>query len=62
MQKINYIQPRVIRLKYAPSYLGMDKNRFNKEVRPSLKPIRIGIQGVAFDRYDLDAWFEKYKK
>lgn len=62
MQKINYIQPHVIRLKDASSYLGVDKNRFNKEVRPSLKQTRIGIQGVAFDRLDLDAWFERYKE
>ena len=27
--------PRFIRLRDAPSYLGMDKNRFNREVRPS---------------------------
>jgi hypothetical protein len=26
--------PRFIRLRDAPSYLGMDKNRFNREVRP----------------------------
>jgi hypothetical protein len=28
-------QPRFIRLRDAPCYLGMDKNRFNREVRPS---------------------------
>jgi hypothetical protein len=28
------ILPRIIRIKNAPFYLGMDKNRFNKEVRP----------------------------
>jgi hypothetical protein len=28
------IQPRIIRLKDAATYLGMDKNRFNAEVRP----------------------------
>jgi hypothetical protein len=26
-------------------FLGMDKNRFNREVRPRLTEIRIGIQG-----------------
>jgi hypothetical protein len=55
------IQPRIIRLKDASRYLGMDKNRFNAEVRPYLVEIPIGKQGVGFDRLDLDAWFEAYK-
>jgi hypothetical protein len=42
--------PRFIRLRDAPRYLGMDKNRFNREVRPHVPGIRIGIQGIAFDR------------
>jgi hypothetical protein len=56
-----YILPRVIRLKDAPKYLGMDIHRFNSEVRPSVPQIAIGTQGIAFDRLDLDAWFEQYK-
>ena len=40
----------------------MDGNRFNKEVRPYLMNIRIGQQGIAFDRLDLDAWVDDYKK
>jgi hypothetical protein len=56
------ILPRVIRLKDAPCYLGMDRNRFNKEVRTQLIEIPIGKQGIAFDRLDLDAWIEHYKK
>lgn len=55
------ILPRLIRIRDAPSYLGMDKNRFNQEVRPYLMEIPIGDQGVAFDRLDLDAWVEDYK-
>jgi hypothetical protein len=47
--------PRFIRTRDAPTYLGMDKNRFNREVRPSVLALRIGIQGIAFDRVDLDA-------
>ena len=39
----------------------MDRNRFNDEVRPFVTEVRIGRQGVAFDRLDLDAWFEEYK-
>ena len=54
-------QPRLIRLRDAATYLGMDKNRFNAEVRPYLTEIPIGKQGVGFDRIDLDEWFEEYK-
>lgn len=53
--------PRLIRFRDAPAYLGMDKNRFNKEVRPHVTVIPIGSQGIAFDRLDLDAWVEQYK-
>lgn len=55
------ILPRLIRLRDCPYYLGMDKNRFNKEVRPQLQEIRIGEQGIAFDRLDLDQWVEYTK-
>jgi hypothetical protein len=54
--------PRLLRLRDAPRYLGMDKNRFNREVRPCLTVIPIGKQGVAFDRLDLDAWADEYKR
>ncbi len=53
--------PRVIRMKDAPRYLGMDRNRFNKEARPDLVEIPIGKQGIGFDRLELDAWFDAYK-
>ena len=55
------MQPRLIRLRDAHTYLGMDPNRFNSEVRPSLTEIPIGSQGIAFDRLDLDAWVDDYK-
>ena len=55
-----HIQPRLIRLRDAPTYLGMDRNRFNREVRPALTEIRIGRQGVAFDRLEMDAWVDHY--
>ena len=45
--------PRLIRLRDAPSYVGMDRNRFNQEVRPQIPSVVIGIQGIAFDRLDL---------
>jgi predicted DNA-binding transcriptional regulator AlpA len=58
---MDFLQPRLIRLRDAAQYLGMDKNRFNAEVRPYLTEIPIGTQGVGFDRLDLDQWFEQYK-
>ena len=55
------MDPRVIRLRDAAKYLGMDKNRFNNGVRPYITEIPVGTQGIGFDRLDLDAWFEDYK-
>ena len=55
------VQPRVLRFRDAPRYLGMDRNRFNAEVRPSLTEIPVGKQGLGFDRLELDAWLEDYK-
>ena len=43
-----------------PKYLGMDRHRFNAEVRPYVSEIPIGSQGVAFDRLELDAWADDY--
>jgi hypothetical protein len=53
--------PRLIRLRDAPEYVGMDRNRFKKEVKPFLIIIPIGKKGIAFDRLDLDAWVDHYK-
>ena len=50
------MQPRFIRLTKASGYLGMDRNRFNAEVRFYLTEIPIGVQGIAFDRLELDAF------
>lgn len=52
--------PRALRLKDAPRYLGMNRNRFNALVRPHVPEIREG-RTVMFDRLDLDAWWDKYK-
>jgi hypothetical protein len=46
----------------AHGYLGMDRNRFNREVKPLLVAVPIGVQGVGYDRIDLDAWWEEYKR
>jgi hypothetical protein len=58
--KISKLLPRLIRLRDAAFYLGMDRNRFNNLVRPLLAEIPIGKQGIAFDRLDLDAWADDY--
>jgi hypothetical protein len=55
-----HIVPRIIRFRDAPHYLGMDRNRFNAEVRRHLTEIPIGIQGIGFDRLELDAWVDDY--
>ncbi|ARN74810.1 hypothetical protein BST96_12195 [Oceanicoccus sagamiensis] len=54
--------PRYIRLRDAPSYLGMDKNRFGTLVRPFLIEIPIGSHGIAFDVIDLNTWADNYKR
>ncbi len=56
------IAPRIIRFRDAPTYLGMDRNRFNAEVRPYITEVPIGKQGIGFDRLELDAWFDDYKR
>ncbi len=53
--------PRVIRHKDAPEYLGVNVNYFNKYIRPYLTEIPYGPQMKAFDRCELDEWFDIYK-
>ena len=60
MKQHSRITPRLLRFRDAPRYLGMDRNRFNAEVRPYLVEIRIGKQGIAFDRLEMDAFAEQY--
>lgn len=60
MSKEHQILPRILRCRAAPSYLGMCKDEFNKTVRPYVREFRIGVQGVGFDRYELDDWVDAY--
>ena len=55
------LAPRLIRLRDAPYFFGMHKNRFNREVRPFLTEIEIGSQGRVFDRLEMEAAAEDYK-
>ena len=41
--------PRLVRLREAPFYLGMDRNRFSNDVRPYLTEIPIGKFSVLQD-------------
>ena len=50
------MQPRGIRQKDAPTYLGVDKGFFLSIVKPRLHPKKLGRK-VIFDRLELDAWF-----
>ena len=53
--------PRLLRPRLAAAYLGMNKNNFNRLVRPSVRAIPLGKRAIAFDRaLELDAWTEEY--
>jgi hypothetical protein len=56
------VLPRFIRLRDAPGFFGMDRSVFTKEIRPLLTEIRIGRQGIAFDRLDMGRIAEEYKQ
>lgn len=47
--------PRLIHFRDTPSYLGMNRHLFNQGVRTYVTVIPVGIQGIVFDRLDLDA-------
>lgn len=55
------LQPRLIRFRDVPRYLGMNRNEFNERMRPYLTVIPIGKRGIAFDRLELDALVDHYK-
>ncbi len=52
------IQPKAIRLRDAPAYLGVNMNYFNDHIRPYLTELRYSTQMVAFSRDELDAFFD----
>jgi len=56
------LMPRIIRVKDAPAYVGMTRNRFNSDVRPHIQALQIGDGGIGFDRLDLDAWVDTEKQ
>jgi len=50
------LQPRLIRMRDAPRYLGMTRDHFNALVRPHVTEIPFGRLCIAFDRLELDRW------
>lgn len=54
------LQPRIIRAGQAPSYCGMCERLFNAEIKPSLTKIQIGVQGVGYDRFEIDEALDDY--
>jgi len=56
----NNYPPRLIRMRDAPRYVGMDRHNFTKLVRPHLVEIPLGVQGIAFDRLEIDSWIEDH--
>lgn len=54
--------PIIIRMKNAPVYCGMNRKRFNREVRPLLTVVPIGKNGIGFHRQELDDWADNLKK
>jgi hypothetical protein len=53
--------PRVIRHKDAPTYLGVNINYFDRNIRPDLPEIQFGPQMIGYDKIDLDRWLDDYK-
>ncbi|MCK0511556.1 hypothetical protein [Aromatoleum buckelii] len=53
--------PRAIRAQDAPAYLGIDRNKFNAEVKPKLTLVVLGHRIRCYDRLDLDRIWEEIK-
>ena len=43
------VEPRVIRHKDAPTYLGVNINYFDKNIRPDITEIKFGPQMIGYD-------------
>jgi len=55
------INPRYIRVKDIPRYLGINIHYFNRHIRPHVPYIQYGKQSICFDRFDLDKWMDNNK-
>ena len=54
------LQPRILRAGIAPCYCGMSRAVFDQEIRPYLVTVPIGVQGLGFDRLDIDRALDEY--
>lgn len=51
---------RILRSKYACRYCGMSERTFNEKIRPYLRVIEIGRQGIGFERSEVDKVISEY--
>lgn len=56
-----HLLPRAVRARDAPAYLGVDRNRFNREFKPLLRIVVLGHRIRCYDRLDLDEIWETMK-
>ena len=54
------VLPRFLRPRIAAAYLAMNKNSFNRLVRPMVHAMPLGKRAIAYDRLELDVWVEEY--
>ena len=53
-----HLLPRAVRARDAPAYLGVDRNRFNRDFKPFLTIVVMGHKTHCYDRLDLDEIWE----
>src|SRR3954453_16380592 len=58
---LTILLPRLLRPAQAAAYLGVGATLFERDIRPYLMAIPMGVGGIAFDRLDLDAWADEHK-
>ena len=56
-----HFAPRIMRPPEAYYYTGMGRALFDREIRPYVPEIKMGEQGIGFDRLDLDNALDDYK-
>ena len=54
------LQPRIIRAGDVMDYCGMSRLIFKEHIKPNLTRIQIGVQGVGYDRFEIDRVLDDY--
>lgn len=54
------LQPRIVRQRDAPGYVGVDRNKFDAEWRPYLTEVPLGQRALGYDRLELDRLADAY--